>query len=190
MTRISAEQRRRDLIDAAVDLLVEQGPSALTARRIAERAGASVATVHYAFRDMDELLTLVATEVLAAGLEAIGDVRTDRGVRTTVEDFLMKCWAWMRDSEEQALAFFETFVSMLRPATGRFTVTDTHEVLVTLLREAEENDSRPSNIPLPQLAYLMIMIADGLTLIHLSRQDADQTSSDVRQLIIGLQALI
>lgn len=190
MPRISSEQRRRALLDAAIELLLEQGPTALTARRIAERAGASVASVHYAFRDMDEMLKLVASEVIAAGLESMGDVRTDKGVRTTVEDLLMTYWAWVRDCENQALAFFETYVSMLRPATGEHTVADTHKVLLALLNEASQSDTEPSRIALPQLAYLVMMAADGFTLIHLARKDPTQTELDVCQLIAGLQSLV
>jgi hypothetical protein len=98
--------------------------------------------------------------------------------------------AWVRDSEEVVLAFFETYVSMLRPATGAHTVTDAHRALLALLREAETSDSEPSSIPLPQLAYLLMMAADGMTIIHLARQDAQQTSQDIRQLIAALQSLV
>ena len=41
MARVSAAQRRRDLIEAAKVLILEEGPQSVTARKITERAGAS-----------------------------------------------------------------------------------------------------------------------------------------------------
>lgn len=51
-----APQTRTDLLDAAALLLVEEGYSAVTSRRVAARVGVNPALVHYYFGTMDDLL--------------------------------------------------------------------------------------------------------------------------------------
>ena len=43
------------LLDAAEQLLIEEGYAAVTSRRVADRAGLKPQLVHYYFRTMDEL---------------------------------------------------------------------------------------------------------------------------------------
>lgn len=50
---------RARLIAAADDILIEEGAHAISARRVAERAGLKPQLVHYYFRTMDELLIAV-----------------------------------------------------------------------------------------------------------------------------------
>ena len=47
------------LVTAADDLLIEEGAHAISARRVAERAGLKPQLVHYYFRTMDDLLIAV-----------------------------------------------------------------------------------------------------------------------------------
>ena len=57
MRRIGSEdsQTRAALLDAAQDLMVEEGYAAVTSRRVAARAGLKPQLVHYYFRTMDDL---------------------------------------------------------------------------------------------------------------------------------------
>src|SRR3954447_11200506 len=81
---------RGQLLDAAEQLLLEQGYAAVTSRRIAAKAGLKPQLVHYYFRTMDDLFLEVyrrrADEGLArfartaasdAPLRALWDVSTD-----------------------------------------------------------------------------------------------------------------
>ena len=55
--RFGAEdsQTRRALLDAAAQIMLEEGYAAATSRRVAARAGVKPALVHYYFRTMDDL---------------------------------------------------------------------------------------------------------------------------------------
>jgi AcrR family transcriptional regulator len=55
--RIGAQDSatRKLLLDAAIQLMVEEGYAAVTSRRVAARAGLKPQLVHYYFRTMDEL---------------------------------------------------------------------------------------------------------------------------------------
>lgn len=63
MTPTSAErghETRERLLDAAAQLIVEDGWGAVTTRRVADRAGLRPGLVHYHFRTVSELLTEAA----------------------------------------------------------------------------------------------------------------------------------
>lgn len=62
--RLPAEERRRQLLDVAAEILLEDGPRALTMERVAERAGVSKGLGYAYFQDADEIaLTLWDREV-------------------------------------------------------------------------------------------------------------------------------
>lgn len=58
------------LLDAAEQLMLEDGYAAVTSRRVAERAGLKPQLVHYYFRTMDEMFTEVFRRRAKQGLEA------------------------------------------------------------------------------------------------------------------------
>src|SRR5690606_8553771 len=81
MNRMSVEERRAQLVDAAMTIAVREGVEAVTIRGVAAEAGVSLGVVHYCFEDKDELLqamgnslALVASEPVRAALDVDGDV--------------------------------------------------------------------------------------------------------------------
>lgn len=191
MARVSAAQRRRDLIDAAATLILEEGPHAVTARKVTERAGSSLAAVHYAFRDMDELLHLANLEVLEGLFDrTLRGVRTDMGVAVFIEDFMHSFWRFLRTSDDEALAFFETFVALMRPRRAAGAVDVGRQRLVEMMTEAQRHDAEQCRTPIPALAALILMAGDGLSLIHLARRDDTATAQELTHLIDALQHLV
>ena len=58
------------LLDAAEQLLIEEGYAAVTSRRVAERAGLKPQLVHYYFRTMDDLFLEIFRRYADQGMEA------------------------------------------------------------------------------------------------------------------------
>jgi AcrR family transcriptional regulator len=74
---------RRAVLTAALDVIATEGPSALSLRDLARRAGVSHAAPAHHFKDRGGLLTAIATEgydLLAHSLADAPDLR-ERGVR-------------------------------------------------------------------------------------------------------------
>ncbi|MBT2443808.1 TetR/AcrR family transcriptional regulator [Streptomyces sp. ISL-36] len=74
---------RQAVLSAALDVIADEGPSALSLRDLARRAGVSHAAPAHHFKDRAGLLTAVATEgfdLLAAALAEATDLK-DAGVR-------------------------------------------------------------------------------------------------------------
>jgi AcrR family transcriptional regulator len=63
-------KNRGVLLDAAEELMLEEGYAAVTSRRVAERAGLKPQLVHYYFRTMDEMFIEVFRRRAEEGLEA------------------------------------------------------------------------------------------------------------------------
>ncbi|MGW0251337.1 TetR/AcrR family transcriptional regulator [Nocardia goodfellowii] len=61
--RIDAEQRRRDVVEAAFRLLVAEGFSGLSLRKVAAESGLNIGSVRHYFDDHRDLLVAAATEV-------------------------------------------------------------------------------------------------------------------------------
>jgi AcrR family transcriptional regulator len=63
--KLPADERRAQLLEAALTIAVERGVDALTMRPLAAAAGVSLGVVHYHFHDKDTLLThLGQTQIL------------------------------------------------------------------------------------------------------------------------------
>ncbi|MGV0716907.1 helix-turn-helix domain-containing protein [Mycolicibacterium sp. XJ662] len=71
--RIGAPEakNRGVLIDAAEQLLLEEGYAAVTSRRVAEKAGLKPQLVHYYFRTMEDLFLAVFQRMAEAGFIAL-----------------------------------------------------------------------------------------------------------------------
>ncbi|MCV7281138.1 TetR/AcrR family transcriptional regulator [Mycolicibacterium flavescens] len=64
-------KNRGVLLDAAEQLLLEEGYAAVTSRRVAEKAGLKPQLVHYYFRTMEDLFLAVFRRMAEAGLEVL-----------------------------------------------------------------------------------------------------------------------
>lgn len=95
--RLGAEtaKNRSRLIDAAVELMVEEGYAAVTARKVAAKAGLKVQLVYYYFEDMDDLILAVVKRNSAKRMKKF--VRTLAG-----PDPLRAIWIMNRDSTSAA----------------------------------------------------------------------------------------
>ncbi len=66
----SRSDTKSKIVDVAARLLQEQGPAAVTTRRVAERAGVQAPTIYRLFGDKDGLLDAVAEHVMATHVTA------------------------------------------------------------------------------------------------------------------------
>jgi AcrR family transcriptional regulator len=143
------------LLDAAEELLLEQGVQGVTLRACARRAGVSHAAPKHHFADVAELISEVAarsfdrlTDALKAAREQGGEDPTERSVtvartyvnfaRTYPDHFrLMFRWdAMSADNETLRVAASHTFAEMTSSVTVQRGETEvTPETLLTRIRD-------------------------------------------------------
>jgi AcrR family transcriptional regulator len=103
--RIGSEdsKTRARLLDAAEQLLLEEGYAAVTSRRVAARAELKPQLVHYYFRTMDDLFLEVFRRRAEANVARIErDVSADASLRTL----------WELSADPRGAAFMVEFVAL------------------------------------------------------------------------------
>ena len=118
MAYVPVEQRRAQLVEAALQVLARDGVVGATARRIADEAGVPVGTVHYCFGDKDELYAAVLdrlTDELLAVARRRPQVAAD--LVGTLRAGLERLWPVVGgDRGLQSAAFELTLVATRTPA--------------------------------------------------------------------------
>jgi AcrR family transcriptional regulator len=92
---VETAKNRGRLIEAAAELMVEEGYAAVTARKVAAKAGLKVQLVYYYFKDMDDLILAVVKRNSTRRLKTF--VRILAG-----PDPLRAIWIMNRDSTSAA----------------------------------------------------------------------------------------
>jgi AcrR family transcriptional regulator len=104
------ERRRRQIVNAAIELFGRQGYHATTIRDIAERAGISVGLIYQYFGDKEDVLFLAVVEVLDSYLDRIP--KAIAGVAQPLERFRAAVLAYCRvidaNVDATVLAYRET----------------------------------------------------------------------------------
>jgi AcrR family transcriptional regulator len=94
---------RTQLLDAAEQLMLDEGYAAVTSRRVGARAGLKPQLVHYYFRTMDDLFLEVFRRRADASLEHFErTVATDHSLRTL----------WRLNADPRGATFMTEFVAL------------------------------------------------------------------------------
>ncbi len=173
MAHLPTDVRRQRFIDAAVVVIARQGVDGATTRRIAEEAGAALATLHYCFHTKENLLWAVFEQLAEGVRDDVENVST-RGqgtgavasqlLRQAIE-WAMACpdanraqleiWLWAkRNDAELATRMYDLFMSTWKGFLGAARIP---------LSEAR----------LESVAQVVVALVDGLCMQLVSHADHD-----------------
>lgn len=93
----SAEQRRRDLVDAAISVMQRKGMGEATSREVTQAAGVSAGLVHHYFESFDHLLATAFEQVAFADLDRVRDALVDISDPVARLDHLIEVFAPVGD---------------------------------------------------------------------------------------------
>lgn len=189
MSRLSVEERRTHLIDAAIGLAERKGVSGVTTRDVAKAAGVSLGVVHYCFENKDSMMV----ELVKALSSAMGDcIDTESGVwqrvgtgltslRTLVRATLGMLWLDVEATRDRQLLCYEatTFMlregehtpSKLRIVVDQYAVNDT--TIADALTKAGQVTETTWAIPVATLSRFVVTMVDGVVLRWLVDDDAE-----------------
>jgi len=201
--RRSAEERRGQLLDAAVEVIAEQGLNRATTRAITDRAGLALGAFHYVFASKDELLEAVihrvvrdidATMAETASAVTSGDEAGLMGEALVVEQlrgFLLRAWPYFERSRSRQLAQYELTLHALRDPAKHHLAVQQYELLVgtvsAMLRGLTETLHDDAS---DQLARFVVATIDGLLLQWLVEQDDDAAEVRLRRYLDVLPAVV
>lgn len=182
MNRLPVAERREQLIDAAIRVASRDGIDAATVRAIASEAGVSLGVVHYCFRDKDEILRSMAHYItrqnLTTGLQQMPPEGEAAEIILGATHLLWSNIAQTRGA--QLLSFELTTYSMRHPEVRQVSAEQysvSHEAARTFLESVARAAHVEWTLPLAQLARLVVMATDGITLAWLADHDGDQALS-------------
>lgn len=189
MSRVPAEQRREQLIDATIDLAIEEGLAAASVRRIADKANVSLGVVHYCFSSKEALINAVAEAFVApilgpvaASLESVADVGVAEKARVAFSAF----WDVTHRDPGRQLLSYELAAWSIRGdgVAARLlykTYLDAIETFITDQIGIVGSDELPSRT----LARMVLSVADGVMLAWLVDRD-DEAAGQVLQGFIAV----
>lgn len=161
--RASGQARRAALLEAAVEVIAEQGVAGATHRAVAARAGMPTSTTSYFFSSLDELM--------AAALQVVGDRIVERvdavtasvagarlGPRESIDRFVD---AVLAEPEPDTVAQFEIYLECRR----RPQLQDTaHQIMDSIERGAEASLRALGIERAAERAPMVVALLDGLAL--------------------------
>jgi AcrR family transcriptional regulator len=172
---VESSATRAILIEAAAHLIQEEGYAAVTARRVASRAGLKPQLVHYYFKTMDDLLVAVIRMGGQMMLERVAEA-------VASEQPLRAVWSLGRDSRSATLSM--EFLALanhrkaVRAEVKRFSEQIRIVLTAGLIRHFQERGYEPTIAPIVAIVLmssasqnLMLEEALGISLGHKETQD-------------------
>jgi TetR/AcrR family transcriptional repressor of acrEF/envCD operon len=176
MARVPAEERRAELVQAAIQVATREGLAATTTRRIAQELGISVGIVHYCFRSKEELLHEVIRVIAEAQVVAARSaIVPGSDLATSVRNAFLGFWHLVETTPDAQLLTYELTTWALRNAETEPLAKEQRASQLAgidaILAEISTATGCEWKIPTEQLARMTLAITDGVTLGWLADRD-------------------
>lgn len=179
-SRLSVEERRAHLIEAAIGLAEKKGVAGVTTRDVAQAAGVSLGVVHYCFENKDALMTELV-KALSAELRDSIDADASMwelagsgtgALRELVRAGLELMWQNVENTPERQMLSYETTTYALREseqtpaklAIAREQYTFNDATVAAVLESAREATGTSWSVPVTSLSRFTLNLIDGLVL--------------------------
>jgi AcrR family transcriptional regulator len=187
MARMSSKDRREDLIEAAIRVLVRDGVARATTRAIAAEAGVTLGVLHYCFTSQAELLEEAARRLTdrkaAAARESFA---SGVDLRASIAGSLRTFWQGVQEAPGEEQAGFELTQYALRhegfEKVARRQYAHYLEVLGEFLESAAEAADVRFTVPVPVLARYINAMLEGLSMCWLVDRESER-AEDVLDLL-------
>ncbi|GAB94136.1 putative TetR family transcriptional regulator [Kineosphaera limosa NBRC 100340] len=192
MSRVPAEQRREQLIEATIDLAIREGLAATSVRRIADEASVSLGVVHYCFSSKEALLNAVAESFATPILGPVATaIEASRGFERTVRAAFTTFWEVTQSAPGRQLLSYELAAWSIRGdgEAARLLYQTYLDVIESFITEgmgitgSEALSSRT-------LARMTLALTDGIMLAWLVDRDDEATQAVIDAFVGILVAIV
>ncbi|TDO31013.1 TetR family transcriptional regulator [Kribbella sp. VKM Ac-2527] len=176
MPRVPANERRAELVQAAIQVATREGLAATTTRRIAQELGISVGIVHYCFRSKEELLHEVIRVIADAQVQAARKaIAPGADLATSVRNAFLGFWQLVEKTPDAQLLTYELTSWALRNAETEPLAREQRESQLAGIEEILSVISSACEVewkvPADRLARMTLAVTDGVTLGWLVDRD-------------------
>ncbi|MFJ6680172.1 TetR/AcrR family transcriptional regulator [Microbacterium sp. NPDC091382] len=174
---MAPEERRDELIAAAIRVIARRGVAAATTRAITAEAGMPLGAFTYIFGTQDELMTavidrVIAQERFAAESRAIDPTSLTAAIRSGLEGYI----DMLEHHPADEIALLElALVARRRDPQGQMRTQwlTYYEAAAQVLSYAAEITGNRWTEPLDDLARHLVVVVDGITTTWLADGDSD-----------------
>lgn len=186
MSPVPADERRLQIITAAVEVITRAGAAKTTTRRVAAAADAPLASLHYIFKNKEELFTAVIEYILDLVDEELErHLESEDGLDAAVRALFDLNYDWCRKEPEFHIAEYELFIWALRTpsssAFGRRIYERWFDVVGRVLAESAAGDDAWPPARIETLTRDVIASLDGMLLQMIAFGDNGPTREDARR---------
>jgi AcrR family transcriptional regulator len=182
VSHVPQDQRRRQIIEAAVRVISEHGTRGATTRKIATAAGAPLGALHYSFRNKEEIFHAVMDYCRHLTIERFrAQVQPGVGVANAVDTLIRQFRDWTAAEPEFQIAQYELlFWASRTPSAQSFAPEiygDWRALISAILTESLAESDDPAKID--RLTTQVMAVVDGMMLQIIALGDAGPTDEDV-----------
>ncbi len=190
-----AEERRTQIIEAALRVLLREGIAEATTRKITAEAGVNGATLNYYFGSKDNLLMAILEKILREDDALIWQsVRTDQGLRATIENYCRFMWSHVEQTPELQLLQYELSVYAIRHPSSSWLVKQQYEWycrgVEEIFRKGSATTADADTTLFADLAHFVVAGMDGLLLQFLADHDSTRAKRGLERLITAATAMV
>lgn len=170
--RVSAGERRGQLISATLELMRREGVQSVTMRAIAKEAKANLATAHYCFADKSELMDAAAEAWLKNLNRSSREISVHLGLRKAVEQVAEEYWRSLTEEPASLLAEIELILWATRNAAVSPLAAKIYPgyaaELGDIFSAAAKNNSDQCRMDITTLVRSFLMIYDGAAIQYMT----------------------
>jgi AcrR family transcriptional regulator len=174
--RRSVEERREQLVDAAIEVLAAEGLTKATTRRITDHAGLALGAFHYAFRSKDDLLQAVIERIASRVEQAFSEAVSEpsHGLQRALREMVQNFWQLAETAPDLQLAQYELTVHALRdPRLKPLAIAQYERYVDAVSRQLDRIDDAPEGGERADLARFLVATLDGLVLQSFLHDDPE-----------------
>jgi AcrR family transcriptional regulator len=180
VARLSVDERRRALVDAAIRVMSRDGVAKATTRAIVTEAGMQLGFFHYAFGSKEDLLAVVVDTITERNLAAVmSAVAPRRPVAEMLSEGMRAYWRGVEeDPATHQLTYELTQYALRRPgldAVARRQYAAYLQATTRFLNAAAAAADVTWAVPVPVLARHAAVVLDGATLSWIVDRDTAGT---------------
>lgn len=180
MSRLSAKDRRVELVDATVRVAVAEGLDAATVRRIAQEAKVPLGTVHYCFGSKAALISAVADSIEQPTIDValLETLPTDEALLAAFRAY----WEQIGSDRRRQLLIYELLAHLSRGDDDSREIAGkvldrAYGAVLGALRAFAEDLGRELPVEPDVLARLIIAVTDGVSLAWIVTSDDAQAQA-------------
>lgn len=167
MAHVPTDERRKQFTDAAAKIIREEGLAKATTRRIAQEANAPLGSLHYCFRNKEELFEAVSQKLLDEGLGRAGDtVLPGMGITKAASEILRTLSAWIMANKTSQIGEFEFYSWIMRSENHGDVPKRIYNKWIGTLRDILQSAATPAeqHKNFDMLARTILALTDGFNL--------------------------